>query len=141
MQAAAASTKSSLILHKTVQSIRSMRHALHPGTKVGFVPTMGALHQGHLSLVRAARAKNDVVVASVFVNPAQFGEGEDFSTYPRQLERDQELLADLGVVRMSNVDINRIIILLLFFMERIYLTFFLAYEKCNKGSFVCTRYE
>ena len=53
---------------------------------------------GHLSLVEAARAKNDIVVASVFVNPAQFGEGEDFSTYPRQLERDQELLADYGVV-------------------------------------------
>jgi len=106
MQAAAASTKSSLILHKTVQSIRSMRHALHPGTKVGFVPTMGALHQGHLSLVRAARAKNDVVVASVFVNPAQFGEGEDFSTYPRQLERDQELLADLGVDHLFAPDTN-----------------------------------
>ena len=53
---------------------------------------------GHLSLVEAARAQNDIVVASVFVNPAQFGEGEDFSTYPRQLEQDQELLADYGVV-------------------------------------------
>lgn len=48
--------------------------------------------------MEAARATNDVVVASVFVNPAQFGEGEDFSTYPRQLEQDQELLADYGVV-------------------------------------------
>jgi len=54
---------------------------------------------GHLSLVEEARAKNDVVVASVFVNPAQFGEGEDFDRYPRQLEADQDLLADLGVVR------------------------------------------
>lgn len=89
--------KSSLVLHKTVASIRSMRHALNPGVKVGFVPTMGALHQGHLSLVEAARANNDIVVASVFVNPAQFGEGEDYSSYPRQLEADQDLLADLGV--------------------------------------------
>ena len=48
--------------------------------------------------MREARAKNDVVVASVFVNPTQFGEGEDFDKYPRQLERDQDLLADLGVV-------------------------------------------
>ena len=54
---------------------------------------------GHLSLVKEARAKNDVVVASIFVNPTQFGEGEDFEQYPRQLEQDQDLLADLGVVR------------------------------------------
>lgn len=53
---------------------------------------------GHLSLVEEARNNNDVVVASVFVNPAQFGEGEDFDKYPRQLEQDQDLLADLGVV-------------------------------------------
>ena len=53
---------------------------------------------GHLSLVKEARETNDVVVASVFVNPTQFGEGEDFDKYPRQLERDQDLLADLGVV-------------------------------------------
>jgi pantoate--beta-alanine ligase len=63
------------------------------GKCVGFVPTMGALHQGHLSLVRAARSRCDVVVASVFVNPKQFGPTEDFAKYPRTLESDSALLA------------------------------------------------
>lgn len=67
---------------------------------------MGALHDGHLSLVKAARANNDVVVASIFVNPTQFGKGEDFDKYPRQLERDSELLAEYGVDHLfaPNID-------------------------------------
>jgi pantoate--beta-alanine ligase len=64
---------------------------------IGFVPTMGALHAGHLSLVQAARAQCDVVVVSVFVNPAQFGPREDFAAYPRDLTHDSALLAEFNV--------------------------------------------
>lgn len=67
------------------------------GFGVGVVPTMGALHDGHLSLVRRARSDNDRVVVTIFVNPLQFGPGEDFGRYPRQPERDLELLAIEGV--------------------------------------------
>src|SRR6476469_1834227 len=78
-----------------------LRSALEPlrreGRSVGFVPTMGYLHEGHLSLLRAARAECDVVVMSVFVNPAQFGPGEDLDRYPRDEDRDMALAAEAGV--------------------------------------------
>ncbi|MFH1562160.1 MAG: pantoate--beta-alanine ligase [Nitrospirota bacterium] len=67
------------------------------GKKIGFVPTMGALHEGHLSLIRQARLENDVVVVSIFVNPIQFVQGEDYHTYPRDFSRDEELIKGVGV--------------------------------------------
>src|SRR5580693_2967010 len=79
-----------------IQSVSDLRRALTGSRNVTLVPTMGNLHEGHLSLVRIARERNGVVVASIFVNPLQFAPHEDFATYPRTLERDCELLARVG---------------------------------------------
>ncbi|HET9332614.1 MAG TPA: pantoate--beta-alanine ligase [Gemmatimonadota bacterium] len=81
---------------RTITDCRAALAGLRAGRRVAFVPTMGALHEGHLSLVDLARTKADVVVVSVFVNPAQFAPGEDFERYPRDLERDVRLLARRG---------------------------------------------
>ena len=85
---------------RTVRTVGELRAALAPrraAGDVGLVPTMGAFHEGHLSLMRHARAECETVVVSLFVNPAQFGEGEDLSAYPRDEERDAALAAELGV--------------------------------------------
>lgn len=86
---------------RTVRTVAELRELLAPerraGRSIGLVPTMGYFHDGHLSLMRRARADTDVVVVSLFVNPAQFAPGEDFQAYPRDEERDLRLAEEQGV--------------------------------------------
>lgn len=96
---------------QTVKRLTSLREAvesLHKNGPVAFVPTMGALHDGHLALVRKAKDLAPNVVASIFVNPAQFGPNEDFSAYPRQLEQDARMLEDEGVALLWAPDVQEI---------------------------------
>lgn len=92
---------------RTLEALReTLGEHRRAGRSIGFVPTMGALHDGHVSLVKQAREKSDITVVSIFVNPTQFAEGEDLDTYPRTEEADIARLADVGtdIVYLPSVE-------------------------------------
>jgi pantoate--beta-alanine ligase len=95
---------------KIIKKIKEMQRiadeARRKGKIIGLVPTMGYFHEGHLSLMREARRKSDLLVVSIFVNPTQFGEGEDFGSYPRNLKRDLRLAREIGVDVIFSPDVK-----------------------------------
>jgi len=92
----------------TVKNMQTLSSELRKKKKIGFIPTMGFLHKGHLSLVDRARSLCEIVVASIFVNPKQFGPSEDYLTYPRDFERDKQLLKEKGIDILFYPDIKDI---------------------------------
>jgi len=96
------------VIKETRQMFRLTEALRRQGTTIGFVPTMGALHDGHCALFRAARRQSRTVVVSIFVNPLQFGPREDFTRYPRDLKRDMSLAKDAGCDVVFAPDVSQI---------------------------------
>jgi len=114
-------------IHTITELKNELRNARKQGSSIGFVPTMGYLHEGHLNLVRECKKENDFTIASIFVNPVQFAPHEDFDSYPRDMERDSRLLSDLGVDILFNPS-----------REEIYPSGYMTYvEVENLGKVLC----
>ena len=109
MQIAECKSQKCMIVIEDISEMRAWSEAeRRQGRRVAFVPTMGFLHEGHLCLVRDARSRGDQVVVSIFVNPTQFGPGEDFAAYPRNFERDRRLLEAEGVDVLFHPSVDQI---------------------------------
>jgi pantoate--beta-alanine ligase len=97
---------------QTITTVAELRRAINKarsgGKRIGFVPTMGYLHDGHLALVRASQMQSDITVVSIFVNPTQFGPNEDLSAYPRDFPRDETLCQDAGVAILFAPDAQEV---------------------------------
>jgi len=100
-----------MVVVQKIQEMKEIAKKLKKeGKSIGFVPTMGYLHEGHLSLVRLSKQQNDITIMSIFVNPIQFGPNEDYDRYPRDFERDKSLAEKEGVDYILSVgrrDVSR----------------------------------
>ena len=115
-----------MIVTRTIKELKDIIRSNKKLAKtIGFVPTMGCLHEGHLSLIKAAKKENSLVVVGIFVNPTQFGAGEDFEAYPRDLDRDAKLSESAGADVIFNPSINEI------YPEK-YQTYVEVFEITNK---------
>lgn len=101
-------SKAMQTITKVAELRRALSNARRAGRRVGFVPTMGYLHEGHLALVEASQAQSDLTVLSIFVNPTQFGPNEDLSTYPRDFTRDEKLCCDADVAIVFAPDASEV---------------------------------
>ncbi|MDX8366464.1 pantoate--beta-alanine ligase [Cytobacillus sp. IB215665] len=95
-----------IVISKILDMQTMIKEYRQKGMSIGFVPTMGFLHEGHISLMKHARPQNDIVVASIFVNPLQFGPNEDFDSYPRDIDRDEKMASDAQVDILFYPDVH-----------------------------------